>query len=170
MHRKMQPRQSGRRGRPTIERYCSGYQSVPGKLPSRQGEWKGKVTGKRPSMFFAPLDATRPEIADLPPPCSRRARRLANDRGRKQRRLLAGSGSSVHALIATAILPIATAREWAARVIGRPFKCSELEPLPRSVSCTCLSSALFTNSTESIAAPKLGAKLLDRFLVPAFTR
>ena len=65
MHRKMQPRQSGRRGRPTIERYCSGYQSVPGKLPSRQGEWKGKVTGKRPSMFFAPLDATRPEIADL---------------------------------------------------------------------------------------------------------
>jgi hypothetical protein len=32
---KMQPRQSGRRGRPTIERYCSGYPSVPGKLPSR---------------------------------------------------------------------------------------------------------------------------------------
>ncbi len=31
----------------------AGYQSVPGKLPSRQGEWKGKVTGKRPSMFFA---------------------------------------------------------------------------------------------------------------------
>jgi hypothetical protein len=31
-------------------------------------------------------------------------------------------------LIATAIFPIATAREWAARVIGRPFKYSELEP------------------------------------------
>src|SRR5262249_22698725 len=26
-------------------------------------------------------------------------------------------------------------------------------PFPRSVSCTCLSSALLTNSTESIAAP-----------------
>jgi hypothetical protein len=26
-------------------------------------------------------------------------------------------------------------------------------PLPRSVSCTCVSSALFTNSTKSIAAP-----------------
>ena len=33
-------------------------------------------------------------------------------------------------LIATAILPIATAREWAARVIGRPFKCSELKSFP----------------------------------------
>src|SRR5262249_27833698 len=37
-------------------------------------------------------------------------------------------------------------------------------PFPRSVSGACLSSALLTNSTESIAAPSWVTKLLDRFL------
>ena len=85
---------------------------MPGKLPSRQGEWKGKVTGKRP--FAGSGSSVHGRTTSWS-----RAVHKASPQGKNRRDAV---------LIATAILPIATAREWAARVIGRPFKCSELEP------------------------------------------
>src|SRR5262249_23662340 len=58
--------------------------------------------------------------------------------------------------------PLYPSKRTKRRHVGCPLRattglmqCSthQVGPFPRSVSCTCLSSALLTNSTESIAAP-----------------